>query len=337
MVVPGDPLAVMPSGQMPALQQSMLDATPDCIKLLSLDGRLLMMNRAGCVALGVAQQGPFGMAWLPLLSESVREAGQAALDQAAGGTSAKFVGTSPAEHGVNYWDNLLTPMRDETGQVVSILCVSRDITEKTVLASQLAEAVASEKLIAGEMRHRIKNMFLLVSGLISLAEREARAGGRGDALAGLVRDKLGSLARASDAVFAAGNGGAQAEPVALYTLAASVLEPYGLRCALSGSTPTVRRESLTTYALLFHELATNAVKYGALSNDTGHVSVDLWQDRQAIGVIWTETAGPPIQHEPQRQGFGTGMVDRVVRAGRGTVEREWREEGLIVRLSFPSA
>jgi PAS domain-containing protein len=91
------------------LQKTMLNATPDCIKLLSVDGLLLTMNRAGCAALGVPEDSSFGMPWLPLLSEDVHAVGGAALRQAAGGQSARFPGRSESPGGVVYWDNLLTP------------------------------------------------------------------------------------------------------------------------------------------------------------------------------------------------------------------------------------
>jgi PAS domain S-box-containing protein len=142
------------------LQKAMLDATPDCIKVVSVDGNLLTMNRAGCVALNMPEDSGFGMPWLSLLPEDVQPAGMDALCRAAAGQTARFTGKSHSPSGTIYWDNLLTPLVDDRGLVLSILCVSRDVTEKTLLERKLEEAVDREKLLAREMRHRIKNLSL---------------------------------------------------------------------------------------------------------------------------------------------------------------------------------
>jgi PAS domain-containing protein len=82
------------------LQKAMLDARPDCIKVLSVDGKLLTMNRAGCLALNVPEESKFGMPWLPLLPEDVRQLGMEALQKAAQGHSARFPGRSESPAGL---------------------------------------------------------------------------------------------------------------------------------------------------------------------------------------------------------------------------------------------
>lgn len=313
------------------LQKAMLDATPDCIKLVSVDGTLLTMNQAGCRALNVPRETGFGMPWLPLLPEEVHAAGAAALRRAAAGETARFPGKSISPDGMVYWDNLLTPLTNADGRVLSILCVSRDVTQKTLLEMQLEEAVEREKLLAREMRHRIKNLFSLVSGLIFIAEKEA--GELGDATE-ILRDKLAALSRASDVVFAEGGGGGQ-HAVDIATLIPSVLRPYGDRCAINGPAAPIRRDTMTTFALFLHELATNAVKYGALGGSVGTVAVHWTVHAESLHLTWSETGGPHISAPPQRSGFGTEMVDRVVRSARGTINRTWRSEGLVVDLHFP--
>lgn len=318
------------------MQMAMLDATPDCIKVVSVDGRLTMMNKAGCLALNVPEDSEFGMLWLPLLPEDVHAAGQEALRKAAAGRAARFPGKSISPQGTIYWDNLLTPLVDGTGKVLSILCVSRDVTEKTLLERQLQEAVDREQLLAREMRHRIKNLFSVVSGLISISMREARAAGSPEAATEILREKLGALSRASDAVFTQGNGGrGDADPVDLGAVVTSVMQPYGNRCTAGGATISIRHDAITTFALLLHELATNSVKYGALGKDDGNVTVRWRASDSSLDLTWIETGGPTISSPPQRRGFGTEMVDRVVRSAGGTIERAWRTEGLVADLHFP--
>lgn len=110
----------------------MLDSSVDCIKLIDLDGRLLQMNKPGCLALGVpVDETKFGMKWLELLPKDVHPRGRRALAAARKGKKASFSGRSeipgcPPVH----WDNILTPMRHPDGTMAAILCVSRDITRQ---------------------------------------------------------------------------------------------------------------------------------------------------------------------------------------------------------------
>lgn len=317
------------------LQKAMLDATPDCIKVVSVDGALLAMNKAGRLALGVPEDSEFGMPWLPLLPDDVHAAGADALRKAAAGQTARFPGKSISPGGTIYWDNLLTPLIDADGRVLSILCVSRDVTEKTLLERRLEDAVNGERLLAREMRHRIKNLFSVVNGLTLIAEKEAASGNAPEAASGILREKLGALSRASDAVFAKEDGGGcDTGPVDVASVVRSVLEPYGDRCTVIGDKALVHRDAMTAFALLLHELATNSLKYGALSSD-GDVAVRWRVDDGELNLTWIETGGPHIPAAPKRRGFGTDMVDRVVRSARGAISRDWRAEGLVVNLRFP--
>jgi len=319
------------------LQKTMLDATPDCIKVLSVDGKLLTMNRAGCLALNVPEDSDFGMPWLPLLPEDVHELGKEALKKGAEGQSARFPGRSEAPDGLMYWDNLLTPLVDASGRVLSILCVSRDVTAKTKLERELEASIDREKLLSGEMQHRIKNLFSVVAGLIVIAEKEAAKENTPDTATHILRGKLEALSRASDAVFSQGvigdgnSGQADLEP-----LIRSVLKPYGDRCLVGGPQASISRKIMTTFALFLHELATNSVKYGALSIDGGDVTVRWKLNDDMLDLTWIETGGPAISESPQRQGFGSQMVDRIIQSAGGRVNRTWRTEGLVADLHLPN-
>jgi two-component sensor histidine kinase len=319
------------------LQKAMLDATPDCIKVLSVDGMLLTMNRAGRLALNVPEDSEFGMPWLPLLPEDVHQLGMEALQKAAQGHNARFPGKSESPTGLIYWDNLLTPLVDPSGHVLSILCVSRDVTAKTKLERELEDSINREKLLSAEMHHRIKNLFSVVAGLIIIAEKEAAKDSIPDTATGILREKLGALSRASDAAFsgvAIGDGDAgQAD---LGILVRSVLQPYGDRCLIGGDQASISRKAMTTFALFLHELATNSVKYGALSSDGGNVTVRWTANGETLDLTWIETGGPRISALPERQGFGSEMVGRIVRSGGGIITRTWRPEGLVADLHLPN-
>ena len=114
------------------LQDRMLDASADCIKLINVDGSLRHMNRSGCRAFGLDEdERAFGMPWLELLPRDIRRKGRRALTLALQGKLARFAGRTLVEgQGPLYWDNMLTPMFDAQGRVNGILCVSRDVSRQ---------------------------------------------------------------------------------------------------------------------------------------------------------------------------------------------------------------
>lgn len=142
-------------------QRHMLDGSVDCIKLVSLEGNLIHVNRAGCLALGLNAQAPqFGMSWLGLLPESVRLAGEKALDEAFTGQSSHFYGMSLLEgQEPEYWDNLLTPVFNAQGELEHILVVSRNITQLRITEHQLQQVLEIDELTGLYNRRAYNRIF----------------------------------------------------------------------------------------------------------------------------------------------------------------------------------
>lgn len=130
------------------VQTKMLDASVDCIKMLTPNGHVTHMNRSGCIALGVpVNKKKFGMPWLNLLPEPIQNSGQHALQQASKGKTARFDGMSVLDGQLpQYWDNILTPVLDEAGSTQSILCVSRNISQQKVVEKQLQQVIEQDEL-----------------------------------------------------------------------------------------------------------------------------------------------------------------------------------------------
>ncbi|MBF0869409.1 GGDEF domain-containing protein [Gluconobacter japonicus] len=136
----------------------MLDASVDCIKLLSCDGTLLRMNRSGCEALGLEHgKTTFGMKWLELLPQDVRARGRRALSRARQGFKASFSGRSelPGLKTV-YWDNILTPVMGAEGTIIAILCLSRDVTRQREAERKLRIASENDALTGLPNRRMFK-------------------------------------------------------------------------------------------------------------------------------------------------------------------------------------
>jgi PAS domain S-box-containing protein len=120
------------------IQVAMLDMTIDCVKVITPDGCLSNINKAGRVALGVPETSSYGMDWLSLLPEEIRAGGCVALDVARKGENSRFDGCSqlPSE-AKRYWDNSLTPVLNADGRTEVILCLSRDVTLQRSIEEQL--------------------------------------------------------------------------------------------------------------------------------------------------------------------------------------------------------
>ena len=109
------------------------------------------------------------------------------------------------------------------------------------------------------------------------------------------------------------------------------------RVSVGGADVPIDDRSATPIALLFHELATNATKYGALSTDLGHVTVTSLIDGGDIVLVWQEEGGPPVR-QPETAGFGTQLIDlSASRQLGGKVVYDWADEGLRVVVEVSRA
>lgn len=214
------------------------------------------------------------------------------------------------------------PVRDESGAIVRWFGTLTDVDEKRRQAD-------SSGAVAHEMAHRIKNIFALISGLISVRTRgheELRA--FGENLVGTIS----ALGKAQDFVQSSGDQGSGD----LRDLIGGLLEPFAGeesgRISVEGDTAPVGARSATPLALVVHELATNSVKYGALSAESGRVAISLEPEGEHTVIRWAESGGPEPTPSEGR-GFGTRLIDMSVTAQLdGEIERDWRKEGLAVTL-----
>ncbi|HYD46583.1 MAG TPA: PAS domain-containing protein [Phenylobacterium sp.] len=203
-----------------------------------------------------------------------------------------------------------------------VLGSSLDITERKRAEEQHA-------LLVREMAHRAQNglavMMSLVSqsarGAVSVEEYEEKLTARLQAMA------------ASQALITEAGGGA----LALDALIDQTLTPFGLE--RFDLTPANARIELSPdlamgLALLLHELATNAVKYGALSAPNGRVALAWRSENESGEVTWREIGGPPPQ-PPTRKGFGSRLMEAALRPRGGAAEVSFEPDGLYGRLSFP--
>jgi len=202
------------------------------------------------------------------------------------------------------------------------------------------QAEEGRELLAGEMSHRVKNLLSIASGLTAIASRSTKTTSD---MASELSLRLTALGRAHDLVRPV-PGTTEAASALLGDLLSVLLAPYDDLGAFSGrirvSVPriSVGEAATTMLALIVHELATNSLKYGALSVDTGVLDVSCSTQDEPITIVWTESGGPKVTPPTGEGGYGSRLVERSVTGHlRGAITYKWAEEGLVVTLQVPPA
>lgn len=196
------------------------------------------------------------------------------------------------------------------------------------------QAEEGHELLAGEMSHRVKNLLAIAAGL---AEITSRSTATTTDMARELSQRLRALGRAHDLVRPVPGG--QGQAALLGDLLSVLLAPYDDLGAFSGRIRVavermgVGEAAATSLALVVHELATNSLKYGALSADAGTLDVSSTSHGPEICLIWMEQGGPPVSTPPERGGFGSKLVDRSVsRQLGGSISYDWSDGGLTATL-----
>ncbi len=231
-----------------------------------------------------------------------------------------------------YFDISYSPVRDEDSKVARVLCIVCETTERVV-------AEERQRLLLRETNHRLKNLLAMVDAMISLSVRSA---GTPQEFAQSLRGRLAALLRAKELVRPGimGTEHATSERTTLYELVRMIMQPYEddtrQRITARGPDVVVGGTAVTSLALALHESATNAVKYGALSQPDGILSITWELKGDELRLAWEESGGPAIIATPKADGFGSVLTNRsIVNQLRGKIEYDWQRTGLKLRMTVP--
>jgi len=292
---------------------------------LDLQGRFVFVNDRFCQLAGRTRNELLGQLMWEIAHPDDRDRNLEAFGQAAGSVPPLIIEQRQIrpDGGIIWVSNSMTPLKTPEGQPWGVFAVTVDITERRI-------AEERQHLLIREVDHRAKNALAVVQALVRLT--------RADTVKDFVQaveGRVSSLARTHTLL--ASN---QWSGVDLRTLVEGELAPYattaghGLR--LEGPPVWLEANAAQPMGVAIHELATNAVKHGALSTGTGTIAIS-WrrEDAKGLMLIWTETGGEPIQ-APPRRGFGATMIDQSIcyQLG-GAVEMDWRPDGLRCTLHIP--
>lgn len=215
-------------------------------------------------------------------------------------------------------------VHDETGKPIKMFGIMQDITERR-------EAQARQELLTHELEHRIKNILAMVSAIASQTLRNTDL----ETAAANFSERLAAVSTAHDIM-------AQTRwtSAGLSEVVGSAMSPFPKdQISISGPDVALMPKKALTLALAVNELGTNAMKYGAFSEDTGRVQIDweLRNSEQGYELVWTwrEFGGPSVT-APARRGFGRFLVERVFAADfGGTVVVDYQASGVVCRLVAP--
>ena len=224
----------------------------------------------------------------------------------------------------------ISPIRSRTGEIVGASKIARDITERQ-------RARERQVLLLREMSHRVKNLFALAGAVVTLSARTARSP---EALAEQVRNRLGTLARAHELTLPDLRSEQAVTPTTLAALARTIVSAFeegtAGRITIAGPEVAVGGHAVTSLALLLHELATNAAKYGALSTAAGRIAIVWTVEDDVLSLSWAERGGPPADGAANGEGFGTWLVDGTIKGQlQGQIARRWDAEGLTILMTMP--
>lgn len=301
-----------------------LDRSPDCVKLLDLEGRLVWMNTNGLCAMEIDNfDAVAGKKWPELWPAASAETVNASLSQSVTEGIATFSGFCPTAKGAKrWWDVTVHAAADESGRTVGYLSISRDVTDRE---SQIA---AMEAVVA-EMRHRLRNSYTIVCGLI---RGLARGNAELSEFSGELQRRITAIADAQS-LFVKGNR--QTPLAALVTI---LIEPFkgqgGVDLDLDVDPGIVIDARISdAIALVVGEFVVNSAKHGAIAKG-GRISVIGKIKDGALTIIWREAAVQAVSATAREGGQGLNIITQMLRANNAALDLRWETGGPVATITF---
>lgn len=234
--------------------------------------------------------------------------------------------------GSEFWASLfISPVRDESGEIVQYFASFTDLTKHK-------DEQAHARMLIDELNHRVKNTLATVQSIVSQALRNATDPAT---IREAIESRLFALSRSHDLLTRE-----NWESAGLHDVIDAALEPFGIangraeRFKVTGKNIRFPPGAALALGIAFHELATNAVKYGAFSNDGGCIIVE-WTivpspDGDRLILHWQETNGPPVA-PPAHSGFGSRVIERgLAHELNGSVRLDYRADGIVCTIDVPA-
>ena len=301
---------------------AIVESSDDAIVSKDLNGIITSWNPGAQRVFGYSAEEAIGQSVTLLIPPERHDEEPVILERIRRGERIDHYETVRRRKDGSYIDISLTvsPIKNAEGIIVGASKIARDISDRKQSLAQIAS-------LAREAEHRAKNVLAVVQAIVRLSQSDTTEG-----LKRAIEGRIRALANVHALFVQSRWSGAE-----LRNLVDDELSPYsrGARIRVEGPRILLTRDAAQAVAVAFHELATNAAKYGALSRDEGHVDVE-WSraDDGLLNIRWTETGGPHV-YTPSHRGFGTRVIGDMMRAADGKVYFNWRAEGLQCMIVLP--
>jgi PAS domain S-box-containing protein len=296
------------------LHEAIVDSSADAIYAVALDGTIESWNRAAERLFGYSPQEAIGNTIFMLAPPSRLEETHTLLARLAHEETIRLETRAVTKQGRMVEVSLsLSPIGPKDGDPGAIAVIARDITE-------IKRSEARKQLLLAEVNHRSRNLLSVVQAIAKQTARKADP----TAFAASLTDRIASLAANQDLLIKSDWGGVETAEVVRAQLS-HFDELIGVRILIEGPSARLTPAAAQGISMALHELATNAAKYGALSNRSGRVYV-LWRiesdPEPRFQMQWLEEGGPKVS-PPARTGFGQMVIGPMTEAlveGRVTVD-----------------
>jgi PAS domain S-box-containing protein len=303
---------------------SIVESSNDAIVSKNLDGTITSWNKGAARMFGYAVDEAIGKPITILIPTDRHDEERAILERIRRGERVDhYEAVRLRKDGSLIVISLtVSPVKNAEGKIIGASKIARDITERKRNEEQTAA-------LAREAEHRTNNVLATVQATIDLSLSEAP-----EDLKEAIKGRIQALSNVHTLFVESRWLGAD-----LHSLVTQELRPYrrddGVRVQIDGPELSLESDRAQTIAMALHELATNAAKYGAFSTAEGRVEVkwSLVADGWLV-LRWTESGGPLVMR-PTRHGFGTRMMEEMIRREGGCEVRfDWRPDGLVCEISI---
>jgi PAS domain S-box-containing protein len=303
---------------------SRVESSDDAIVSKSLDGIITSWNKAAERVFGYSAHEAIGQPITLVIPVDRQSEEREILTRIRRGERIDHFETIRQHKNGSLLDISLTvsPIKDANGMVVGASKIARDITENKRNQEQIS-------VLAREAEHRSKNILSNVQAIINLSQSDTS-----ESLKEVISGRIRAMANVHSLFVETRWIGAEVSAIAKQELA-PYLDERDTRVRIEGLQTVLEPTAAQAIAVVLHELATNASKYGALSNAKGQIRL-TWsrsEDGQ-LALRWTELGGPRV-NAPERKGFGSRLIEGTISPLGGKVHFDWRSEGLVCEIAVP--
>jgi PAS domain S-box-containing protein len=217
----------------------------------------------------------------------------------------------------------VSPIKDAFGNIVGASKIARDISEQKRTREQIS-------VLAREAEHRSKNILSNVQAIVNLSQSDTAEG-----LKEVISGRIQAMANVHSLFVETRWIGAEVSTIAKQELAPYLDGGDSTRVRMEGLQTMLEPAAAQAIAVVLHELATNASKYGALSHGKGQVRLNWSSGDGKLTLYWSELGGPRV-NAPKRMGFGTRLIEVTVSQLGGKARFGWRSEGLVCEIAVPT-